>query len=62
MICSEQWLDLVPLKSQPEWSFDQRSLKRLPGAHGQEIVRSVYIDSKVCSFNSCLIVRGSLNR
>lgn len=41
-------LDLVPLVSDPSWRFDQDNLWRLPGGHGEEIVRSVYVDEKVC--------------
>ncbi|KAI9876579.1 MAG: hypothetical protein M1830_006179 [Pleopsidium flavum] len=43
---SEHRLDLVPLKSGPQWSFDQGAAWRLAGAHGEEIVRSIYIDDK----------------
>lgn len=28
------------------WSFDSNNIVRLPGAHGEEIVRSMYIDNK----------------
>lgn len=43
----EQRLDLVPLVSGP-WSLDRENLWRLPGAHGEEVVRSVYLDEQVC--------------
>ncbi|KAF9884840.1 hypothetical protein FE257_001183 [Aspergillus nanangensis] len=42
----EQRLDLVPLVASPSWTFDQENLWRLPGAHGEEIVRSVYLDEQ----------------
>lgn len=44
---SDQRLDLVPLISSPSWQFDQDNLWRLPGAHGEEVVRSVYLDEQV---------------
>lgn len=34
--------------STPTWRFDQDNLWRLPGAHGDEVVRSVYLDEQVC--------------
>lgn len=46
--CSKQRLDLVPLVARPTWRFDQTNIWRLPGAHGEEIVRSVYLDEQVC--------------
>lgn len=45
-------LDLVPLVSDPSWRFDQDNLWRLPGGHGEEIVRSVYVDEQVCTLFS----------
>ncbi|GMF71195.1 unnamed protein product [Aspergillus oryzae] len=42
-------LDLVPLTSNPSWQFDQENLWRLPGAHGEEVVRSIYLDEQVCA-------------
>lgn len=50
---SDKRLDLVPLVSCPSWKFDQDNLWRLPGAHGDEVVRSVYLDEQVC-FSCCL--------
>lgn len=50
---SDKRLDLVPLVSSPSWHFDQDNLWRLPGAHGDEVVRSVYLDEQVCLFLSC---------
>lgn len=43
---SENRLDLIPLSSDP-WHFDQNNLWRLPGAHSEEVVRSVYLDEQV---------------
>lgn len=40
-------MDLVPLVSSPSWQFDKDQLWRLPGAHGDEVVRSVYVDEQV---------------
>ncbi|KEY79300.1 hypothetical protein WD repeat protein [Aspergillus fumigatus] len=45
-------LDLVPLIPDP-WRFDQANLWRLPGAHGEEVVRSIYVDEQVCLLYSC---------
>lgn len=47
-ICSDKRLDLIPLVSTPTWRFDLDNLWRLPGAHGDEVVRSVYLDEQVC--------------
>ncbi|RHZ45022.1 WD repeat protein [Aspergillus thermomutatus] len=41
----EKRLDLVPLIPDP-WRFDQVNLWRLAGAHGEEVVRSVYVDEQ----------------
>jgi hypothetical protein len=49
--CSDKRLDLVPLIPDP-WRFDQANLWRLPGAHGEEVVRSIYVDEQVCIFYS----------
>lgn len=38
---SEQHLDLIPLRLKSEWVFDAEHTIRLPGAHGDEIVRSM---------------------
>ena len=40
-------LDLITLSSAAEWAIDESQTIRLLGAHGEEIVRSVYIDSQV---------------
>ena len=45
---SEKRLDLVPLVSSPAWQFDQDNTWHLPGAHGDEVVRSVFLDEQVC--------------
>ncbi|KAJ5676789.1 uncharacterized protein N7477_002422 [Penicillium maclennaniae] len=42
----DQRLDLVPLVSSPSWQFDKDNLWRLPGAHGEEVVRSIYLDEQ----------------
>ncbi|RAL05285.1 WD repeat protein [Aspergillus ibericus CBS 121593] len=49
----ETRLDLIPLVSTPSWRFDQDSLWRLPGAHGEEVVRSVYLDEQTQSVFTC---------
>ncbi|KAI9752230.1 MAG: Transcriptional regulator [Chaenotheca gracillima] len=48
---SEQRLDLIPLteaQSSPmaaqSWDFNLQNIARLPGAHGEDIVRDVYVD------------------
>lgn len=45
--CSDKRLDLVPLVLNETWQFDRDNIWRLPGAHGDEIVRSVYLDEQV---------------
>ncbi|KAJ5624925.1 hypothetical protein N7510_001234 [Penicillium lagena] len=50
---ADQRLDLIPLVSDPTWRFDQDSLWRLPGAHGEEVVRSVYLDEQSQSVFTC---------
>ncbi|PYH97274.1 WD40 repeat-like protein [Aspergillus ellipticus CBS 707.79] len=49
----ENRLDLIPLVSTPSWGFDQKSLWRLPGAHGEEVVRSVYLDEQSQTVFTC---------
>jgi len=44
---SKQQLDLIPLRYSETWSFDPSSTIRLLGAHGDELVRSMYIDQQV---------------
>ncbi|KAK1144650.1 hypothetical protein N8T08_004954 [Aspergillus melleus] len=50
---SEQRLDLVPLSASPSWQFNRENLWRLPGGHGEEIVRSVYLDEQSQSVFTC---------
>lgn len=45
--CSDNRLDLVPLISSPSWKLDRDNLWRLPRAHCEEVVRSVYLDEQV---------------
>lgn len=45
---SERRLDLFPINSTPKWDFDYNNVWRLPEAHGEEIVRAVYLDEEVC--------------
>ena len=40
-------MDLVPLQTDPKTSLLHDEAVRLMGAHGEEIVRSVYVDSVV---------------
>lgn len=47
MSCSDNRLDLVPLISSPSWKLDRDNLWRLPRAHCEEVVRSVYLDEQV---------------
>ncbi|KAF7718180.1 Uncharacterized protein PECH_005641 [Penicillium ucsense] len=46
-------LDLIPLVSTPNWRFDMDNLWRLPGAHGEEVVRSVYLDEQSQAVFTC---------
>ncbi|EEA26363.1 hypothetical protein TMatcc_005370 [Talaromyces marneffei ATCC 18224] len=39
-------LDLFPLTASPKWDFDYTNVWRLPEAHGEEIVRAVYLDEQ----------------
>ena len=48
---SKQSLDLIPLRSSGIWKFDQKNTIHLQGAHGEDIVRSVWLDDKVCIMN-----------
>ena len=49
-MASKQHLDLIPLRFADQWAFDTNSTLRLPGAHGEEIVRSISINAEVrCS-------------
>lgn len=46
---SRNLLDLVPIVATPPFSFgfDRPKTWRLPGAHGEEVVRCVYLDEQV---------------
>ncbi|KAL3471990.1 WD domain protein [Aspergillus californicus] len=46
-------LDLIPLTPNPSWRFDEQNVWRLPGGHGEEVVRSVYIDEQNQSVLTC---------
>ncbi|KAJ5581681.1 hypothetical protein N7535_000301 [Penicillium sp. DV-2018c] len=46
-------LDLVPLASSPSWTLDRDNLWRLPRAHCEEVVRSVYLDEQSQSVFTC---------
>ncbi|KAH8698819.1 WD repeat protein [Talaromyces proteolyticus] len=43
---AEQRLDILPIVSNPKWDFDYNDFWRLPGAHGEEIVRAVHLDEQ----------------
>lgn len=57
----QQHLDLIPLRLTNDWSFDPRQAIRLPGAHGEEIVRSIHVHNEVSVYEGvdvpCLIDR-----
>ncbi|KAJ0420482.1 WD40-repeat-containing domain protein [Aspergillus carlsbadensis] len=46
-------LDLIPLVPTPSWRFDEQNVWRLPGGHGEEVVRSVYVDEQNQSVFTC---------
>ena len=48
LFTSKQHLDLIALRLTNDWSFDASQAIRLPGAHREEIVRSVHVNSEVC--------------
>ncbi|KAL1952785.1 hypothetical protein VTO42DRAFT_4262 [Malbranchea cinnamomea] len=52
---SRQTLDLVPIVQTPpfKFSFDRSRMWRLPGAHGEEVVRSVFLDEQSQTLFSC---------
>jgi WD40 repeat protein len=50
---TEKRLDLVPLMPNPQWQFDQSNVSRLLGAHGEEIIRSLYLDEQWGSIFTC---------
>ncbi|KAI9773538.1 MAG: hypothetical protein M1835_006128 [Candelina submexicana] len=43
---SKQQLELITLRRAPEWRFDETSNIRLQGAHGDDIIRSIYADER----------------
>ncbi|KKK18933.1 hypothetical protein ARAM_005610 [Aspergillus rambellii] len=49
----DKQLDLIPLVPTPSWRFDEQNLWRLPGGHGEEVVRSVYVDEQNQSVFTC---------
>lgn len=56
--CSAQRLDIVRLSPTPIWELKAEDGLRLEGAHGEEIVRCLYIDEKVSNIRSdCLSTR-----
>lgn len=44
---SARHLDLISLERLPRWSFNTSNAVRLPGAHGEEIVRSMCFSGDV---------------
>lgn len=56
MSCSDNRLDLVPLVSSPSWKLDRDNLWRLPRAHCEEVVRSVYLDEQVRFLRKILVM------
>ncbi|OJD26146.1 hypothetical protein ACJ73_02473 [Blastomyces percursus] len=50
---SEQRLDLTPLVCSPKFDFDLANTWRLPGAHGEELVRSIFLDDNSKSIFTC---------
>ncbi|KAI5299340.1 hypothetical protein KEM55_002275 [Ascosphaera atra] len=49
----QERFDLMPLVSEPTWRFDEKNVIRLPGAHGDEVVRDVYVDVEAQSVITC---------
>lgn len=47
LVSSEPHVELIPLIANPPFSLDNGNAIRLQGAHGEEIVRSVYLDRSV---------------
>ena len=47
MNCSKHQMDLIPLDAKEEWSFAKEHMIRLQGAHGEDIVRTFFVDEKV---------------
>ncbi|EEH09808.1 WD domain-containing protein [Histoplasma capsulatum G186AR] len=50
---SEQRLDLTPLVSSPKFDLDIGGTWRIPDAHGEEIVRSVFLDDNSNTIFTC---------
>ncbi|EEQ33656.1 hypothetical protein McanMca71_003987 [Microsporum canis] len=50
---SDRSLSLTPLLHTPEFHFEQSNSWMLPGAHGEEIVRSVFFDSESRTVFTC---------
>lgn len=50
---SHQWLDLIPLRKAGEdiggWQMVGENGVRLAGGHGEEVVRGIWLDDRVCS-------------
>ncbi|KAI5288191.1 hypothetical protein KEM54_005410 [Ascosphaera aggregata] len=45
--------DLMPVVREPKWRFDEGGVVRLPGAHGEEVVREVLLDESSRSAFTC---------
>ncbi|OAX78735.1 hypothetical protein ACJ72_06955 [Emergomyces africanus] len=50
---SEQRLDLTPLVTSPKFDLDLANTWRIQGAHGEELVRSVFLDDKSKTIFTC---------
>ncbi|KAK2853345.1 hypothetical protein FQN49_005159 [Arthroderma sp. PD_2] len=50
---SDRSLSLTPLLHMPEFHFEQSNSWMLPGAHGEEVVRSVFFDSESRTVFTC---------
>jgi len=48
MLHREQHVALVSLLEEPQWHFEKERSWHMPGGHGEEIVRSIFIDEAVC--------------
>jgi hypothetical protein len=44
---SNPHVDFIPLATTPNFSLSRKTTIRIQGAHGEEIVRSVYLDKSV---------------
>ena len=45
-VCSQRRLECVPLRWSSGWKMEVEEAIAFPGAHGEEIVRCIYIDDK----------------